>query len=329
MSKKPKPENRIWAYWRVLLDERVRTYVVVTAAALLVIFVAQLMSGSLIAGAVPFAIGLTALGLRWVGMPVVCVLSVAYFQALPFGIPINGGFPIDARQTHFRIQDLLLVMAVVVYLIAQYRVYSLAHMAVPDERQLRYQRGDKPDLRDPALISEQEVPQLMVAAAAVVIAGQMIWLGLSEVVLDFRQLPPIRPRQAGMFGSVEGAMPPQASRWLLFVLSFGVLVFVTRLAFWYWKLRTLNRAEAQMILADAGWAEMRREAARQETWRAWGKYRARRLLPKPKLKRRPSDPVKPWVGAAIFRSCLIMVIAGVIAILLVAFGVWLLDSRRR
>ncbi len=325
---KAKFENPIRAYWRVLFDERVRTYVVVTAAALLVIFVAQLMSGSLIAGAVPMAIGLTALGLRWVGMPVVCVAATAYFQAMPFGIPIGGSIPNDPRTTHFRIQDLMLATAVVVYLIAQYRVYSLAHLAVPDERLPRYRRGDdKPDLRDPDLITEQEVPQLVMMAAAVVVVGQLLWFALSEIVLDFHQMPPIRARQPGLFARDRDALNPQASRWLLFVLAFGLLVFFARLVFWYWRLRTLNRVEAQMVLADTGWAEMRREAARQETWRAWGKYRARRRLPRPKPK--PREPRKPWVGAALMRSGVINVIAVVIAITMVGFGVWLFDSRRR
>lgn len=317
--------NDIWAYWRVLLDERVRTYVVVTAAALLVIFVAQLMTGSLIAGGLPFAVGLLALALRWVAMPVVCVVAVVWFQALPFGVPIGGNYAIPTRATHFRLQDLLLGMAVVVYLVAQFRVYSLAHLAVPDERQPRFRRkSDKPDLRDPDLIDEAETPQLIVLAAVALVAGQLAWLAVNELVLDFHLFPPIRLRPAS---GRDGSVPLHESRFLLFVLAFGVGVFLLRLGFWYWRLRTLSRAEGQLVLADTGWTEMRREAARQETWRAWGKYRSREAPPKPKPKRR--EPGKPWVGAAMVRAFLIVGIAFVVTILMVCAGVWLMESRRR
>lgn len=319
-------KNDVWAYWRVLMDERVRTYVVVTAAALLVIFVAQLMTGTLIAGGVPFALGLFALALRWTAMPVVCVVAVVWFQALPFGVPVGGPGPIPAQFTHFRIQDLLLCMAVVVYLTAQYRLYSLAHMAVPDERLPRYRRNsDRPDLRDPDLIDEAETPQLLVLAAAALVLGQLAWLALTELVLDFHRLPPVRLRPPGF--ARDGSVPPHESRFLLFVLAFGGAVFLARLAFWYWRLRTLTPTEGQMILADAGWAEMRREAARQETWRAWGKYRSRVVKPKPKPKRR--EPAKPWVGAAVVRAFLIVAIAFVVTILMVCAGVWIMESRGR
>jgi hypothetical protein len=320
-------KNNLTFYWNRLLDERVRTYVVVTAAALMVIFVAQIMSGSLIAGLIPLIMGATALGLRWTAMPVLCVVAVAWFQALPFGVPVGRAFNQDPRFTHFRMQDLLLGAAVVVYLIAQYRVYTLAHMAVPDERDPRFRKANAlPDRRDPDLIDEREVPQLLVTAAVVLVAGQVAWLVLSETVLDFRQLPPIRLRPAAGV-RFDGAHSLATSRWLLFVITFGVTIFLARLAFWYWRIRTLNRAEAQLVLADTGWSEMRREAARQETWRAFGKYRHRPAPPRPKLKPKPR-PDRPWLGAAVVRGCLIVVIAVAIALLMVCAGVWIMDARR-
>lgn len=321
-------KNNLTFYWNRLLDERVRTYVVVAAAALLVIFVAQLMSGSLVAGLIPLFVGLTALGLRWVAMPVVCVITVAYFQALPFGVPVGRAYEIDPRFTHFRMQDLLLAAAVVVYLIAQYRVYSLAHLAVPDERDPRFRKANAlPDRRDPDLIDEREIPQLLVTAAVVIVAGQIAWLALSELVLDFHRLPPIRLRPAGGM-RFDGAHSPATSRWLLFVITFGVTIFLARLAFWYWRIRSLNRDEAQLVLADTGWSEMRREAARQETWRSFGKYRRRPAPPRPKLKPKPRSD-KPWLGPAVVRGCLIVLIALAIAIVMVCAGAWFMDMRRQ
>ena len=62
-------------------------------------------------------------------MPAICVIAVAWFQAQPLGVPVYKLEPIDPRFTHFRFVDLLLVAAVLVYLIAQFRIYTLAHSA--------------------------------------------------------------------------------------------------------------------------------------------------------------------------------------------------------
>jgi hypothetical protein len=311
-----KQEN-IRAYYERLLDERLRSYVVVVAAALLVIFVSGLIAGSLYAGLIPALAGIIGLALRWPAMPMVCVATVAWFQALPFGVPIVRMSPIEPRFTHFRIQDLMLVAAVLVYLIAQYRLLSLAHRAVPDERRVKARRADKqpPELRDAADVEEREIPQLLVVTAIVLLAGQALWLALSETILDFRSLPPFRLREGGFRDAWH-----YASREVMFALGLGFALFFGRLGFWVWKLKTMNRDEAQLALADTGWLEMRREAARQETWRVHGKLRARAkvVVPAPKRRKKPS---RPWLGQALGRACLTLLIAIVIAFLLVCAGV--------
>jgi hypothetical protein len=310
-----KQEN-IRAYYDRLLDERLRSYVVVVAAALLVVFVSGLIAGSLYAGLIPAALGFLGLALRWPAMPMVCVASVAWFQALPFGVPIVRMTPIDPRFTHFRIQDLMLAAAVLVYLVAQYRLFALAHRAVPDERRVKARRAVPAAAgpRDAADVEEREIPQLLVVAAAVLIAGQFLWLALSETVLDFRTLPPFRLRESGF-----GRSWYYTSREVLFALGFGFALFFGRLGFWVWKLKTMNRHEAQLALADTGWLEMRREAARLETWRVHGKLRARAkvVVPVPNRRKKPSEP---WLGQAIGRACLTLLIAVFIAFLLVCAG---------
>ncbi len=312
--------DNLRAYWQRLLDERLRSYVVVVAASLLIIFVLGLIAGSLYAGLIPVLFGLCGLGLRWSVMPIFCVISVAWFQALPFGIPVYSPPRIDASYTHFRISDLLLVAAVIVYLISQYRLYSLAHLAVPDDRIFRKRRKNElPDLRNPDLVEEREIPQILVIMALVLIVGQFLWLILSEVVLDFRILPPFRMRESGLRRDWSWTI---SSRLIMFAIGFGIVIFTGRLFFWWWKLRRLNAEEAQLILADTGWVEMRREAARLETWRSDRIDRKRaRLIPRAP-KRKPKNQ-KPWLGPALGRACLTLMVAIVIALVLVCGGSYL------
>ena len=313
-------KDNIRAYWERLLDERLRSYVVVAAAALLVIFVSGLLAGSIVAGLVPVLMGLCGLGLRWPVMPVFLVIAVAWFQALPFGVPGYSPRPLDPRFTHFRFGDILLVAAVLIYLIAQYRLYTLAHAAVPDDRIFRARRKQElPDLRDPARVEEREIPQVVVIAAAALVAGQFLWLFLSETVLDFHRLPPLELRE----GFPDRSLPYHASREVVFAVGLGVSIFLARLGLWYWRLRSLNRDEAQLVLADTGWSEIRREAARLETWRIYGKLRARAKVVVPVPRRKPKQQQEPWIAAAVGRACLTLFIAVFIALVLVCGGSYL------
>lgn len=313
-------KDNLRAYWERLLDERLRSYVVVALAALLVIFVTGLLAGSLPAGLTPALIGLFGLGLRWPVMPVFVVITVAWFQALPFGVPVFSPRPIDPSFTHFRFGDILIVAAVLVYLIAQYRLYAIAHAAVPDDRIFRARRKQEmPDLRDPDRVEEREIPQLLVLVGAALVAGQILWLFLSETVLDFHKLPPLELRE----GFRGRSLPYHASREVVFAVGLGLSIFFARLGLWYWRLRSLNREEAQLILADTGWNEMRREAARLETWRIYGKLRAREKVVVPVPRRKPKKKQEPWLAAALGRACLTLFIAVFIALILVCGGSYL------
>lgn len=314
-------KDNLRAYLERLLDERVRSYVVVVAAALLVIFVTGLIAGSLYAGLVPMLFGLCGLAFRWPVMPMICVVAVGWFQFHPFGIPLGATERFEPRFTHFRFGDLLLVAAVLVYLIAQYRLFALTHRAIPDDRLIPIRRTDQtqPELRDPDHVEEREIAQVMLIVGGALLAGQILWFLLSETVLNFRDLPPFESR----LGATSGSIPPLESREILFVLGLGLTIFFARLGFWYWKLRGLNRDEAQLVLADTGWSEMRREAARLETWRAYGKYRSRAKVaaPAPKKRRKRQEP---WLAKALGRACLTLMIAMVIAIVVICGFAWIL-----
>ncbi len=258
--------NSLPAYLKVLLDERVRGYVMVAGCALIAIFVIQLSTGSLVAGGVPMLIGILAMVLRWTAMPGFFVVTVAYLAVNPFVAPLPGGRS-SVMPSSFSPFDMLLVAAVLVYLHAQFRVYSLAKQAFPDER-VKAARSirDALDRRPPRLISENELLMMILFAVGMTIAGQFVWLFITQLEVDSKVFPPIRLRQF-----VRGRpdfFSSAVSRFLLFALGFGCVVGLTRLVFWYWQIRQWNREEAKLLLLDTGWLESRREYSRIETWRA-------------------------------------------------------------
>ncbi len=260
--------NSLPAYLKVLLDERVRGYVMVAGCALIAIFVIQLSTGSLVAGGVPMLIGLLAMVLRWTAMPGFFVVTVAYLAVNPFGAPLPG-MRSELSTSSFSPFDMLLVAAVLVYLHAQFRVYSLAKQAFPDER-VKVARSirDVLDRRPPRLISNNELLMMILFAVGTTIAGQFVWLFITQLEVDSKVFPPIRLRQFSLGRGRPDLTGIAVSRFLLFTLGFGCVVGLARLVFWYWQIRQWNREEAKLLLLDTGWLESRREYARIETWRA-------------------------------------------------------------
>jgi hypothetical protein len=331
-QEKPKNPNDIRDYWNRLLDERVRTYIVIAIAALMVVFLAQIMGGSLIAGGVPFLLGLLAMGLGWSALPVVVVVAVAWFQALPFGLPTGPQFSIPTSRTYFRITDIMLAGSVLVYLAAQYRVYSLAKRALADERPVNLVPiTEVIDKRSPDLIDDSEIPRSFMAIAGIVLLAQFAWLILNSVSLDFSQFPPIRPgvtdEERRMLPEGRTIYARVASRWVLFVLVSGVTVFLVRLGLWYWRLLTLTRDEARLIVTDTSWYEMRREAARQETWRISGIRKATAPVAIPKRVPRNQPPKPSRFFPLLVRGCFLVLIAMVVAVTLVCLGAGIMSSR--
>lgn len=301
------------SYFRRLADPDVRGYLLVVFAGLLVVLVALFQKGGPPALLIPLLFAAVGLFLRWTWAPAVVLAVACYLQFFPFILPDPQFlYPTPLRESHFNLADLLFTAAAVVYLAAQYRLYGLADRAVPDERP----RGDRQreraaDRRQPATISENEVPRMLWAAALLAFGGQFLWLLLTELEVSLLGFPPVRLRPDDRGRTVALDLPPGLSRFVLFAFAAGGFVLAARLAFGYWRLARLSADEGRMILIDGAWREQRREAARQETWRHWGKLRGRGVI----------GPAVPWrrVGRRVgrfTRGC--MVVAVVFGTLLVA-----------
>ncbi len=263
-------------------DPVARNYLFAALAALLVIAAVMFLRGGLPAALIPTVVAALGLLLRWTAMPRVFLLLLAYLIALPFGVPLGSAYS-DVPGSHFRVVDVILVGAVLTYFACQYRLSSLTLEGMPLDvpPHLRRKR-DRPPVRPGSLAPPEETGRLFAVIGLCLLIGQLAWLLVSELRIDFRVFPPVRlayptgpfPRPPGF-----GELSEPTTRFLLLMGLLAVVTVPAGLVFWYWRLARLNPAEARMVLLDTGWREARRELNRQEKWRAWGA--ARRLRARP------------------------------------------------
>lgn len=247
-----------------------RDYLFAGFAALLVVFVGMTLRGGVAAGAVAPAVGSLALLFRWTSMPVVFLLLLSYLLVYPFGLPYYTAGVNETVGSRFRTQDVLLVAAVLIYLSAQYRLLGLTDSLMPADPPARRAR------RPLAAAADGEFPQMMLAVAGFVLAGQVAWLGLTSLTLELDEFPPVKLGRPNPWLDEPYAPPGWLTRGLLLGGTAALGGFAARFGFWYWRLARMTRDEARMTLLDAGWRETRRELNRQEKWRAWGRARAAR-----------------------------------------------------
>jgi hypothetical protein len=260
-------------------DPGVRNYLFAGLAGLALIFVILFQNGSLEGGLIILLIGAGGLLLRWVAAPPFLLLVLVYFLAFPYGIP-DPGPPSAAELVYgrFRVADMMLTAAVVVYLGAQYRLFGLTQQALPQDVGVVQKRGVPPERRPARLIAANEIPRSLWVAGGVVLAGQFVWFLVTGLQVAAGDTIPLRYAEPSRFlsRSGPGTLIPPAQR---FVILTGMIVFtalLARLVFGYWRLRVMKPDEAGMVLQDAGWDESRRELTRVESWRRWGRERAER-----------------------------------------------------
>lgn len=257
-----------------------RAYTITALAALAMTFAVLFLNGSDVGAVMVVLFGSAALVLRWVAAPPFLVVMVAYFQLCPLGIPDLGSEnPYQVRETHFHVVDVVLVMAILVYLRAQYRVFGLVHQIVPFESVLR-RKGDAPTRRPSAHIRPDEIAWMVGIAGAIVLVGQGVWWLVNALELTpLDDGIPLRWADPSSLARYRREVPPGEFRpgQNRFFVILGGLLFGTlllRLAFGYWRLRMMSATEGAMVLTDTSWAESHRERVRVERWRIWGRKKA-------------------------------------------------------
>ncbi len=282
MSDSPQPEPKkdgLDPFRELIRNPAARVYLAVAGGGLLmtVLIVFQLYF-SAVGAALVFVLGLLGLLLRWTAMPVFLVAVIGYVTLAPLGVPLGFGKGTTLPSSQFQLRDLLLLPTVLTYLMAQYRLLSVLHAAVPFEAGGLYiRKRAKAAVRAPTPVSDGELGRLFLRVGAFTLVGQLLWLGLTWFQVDFRAIPPVTliPSDPNLNADSAYDFPdPMAvpfwlGRTLLAVGLFVALGVAVRLTFWFWRHSTLGREQAKVLLTDIQWAEHRREIDRQEKWRAW------------------------------------------------------------
>jgi hypothetical protein len=248
----------------------VRNYLFAGLAALAMVFVVLFARGSDLGGLLLVVLGSAGMVLRWPGTPPLFLVVLLYFLVFPYGVPPADYDPSAIARGSFRVGDMILAAAVLVYVACHYRVYALTARAVPADTPDPPRGEEKPPRRAPGNVRPEEVTRVVAIAVAAAIAGQFVWWGLTTATIDVLGDIPVRfDRPQPRRGSPDGrGYAGYATRLLLLVGLVAGGALLGRVVFGYWRLRRLGPAEGGLVVQEAGWDETRREDARVAGWRA-------------------------------------------------------------
>ncbi len=244
-----------------------RNYMVIAFVALLLYYVQMVERGSDSGVLIALLLAVPGLIGRWVISPFLFILLTTYLlidPELAFLMPIYDSFTRTWPRSYgrpnrdFEVADLLLTGSVLVYLIAQYRLLSIAHLGMPDDPPPRRkgQPEPTPPRRPPGLIDDRELFWLFGMAAFSTLMGTVIWLGIA------------RYENGARLGSVWGIEKPVA-RGMLFIWMFMTGVIMLQVYLRTRSLYRMTRREARLMLQDGLWQETRREQERIYRWKKW------------------------------------------------------------
>ena len=242
----------------------VRDYMFLGLAAALVLFLGLAFLSSLVPALLISLLAAAGIMLRFVIAPGLVILLTGYFLADPFLLLLSGSRSVAWRPENnsleytFALADLVIVMALLVYLLAQFRVLAFTRNAIPEFTRPRARRvGDKrPSARRPAEhVHESEFTFGILAAFLALIAGQLLTL------LVFA-LGPEEP-EFGLYGR------ERFDRLALYVWILVVSATLLTAAAAYIRVRRMTGEQARRFLENTAWNETQREQSRLQRWRVW------------------------------------------------------------
>jgi hypothetical protein len=188
------------------------------------------------------------------------ILILLFVHEMLFGVESFG----------FSLSDWLLVLGLLLYFFAQFRLHSLGRSLTPADTRARPEAyaGDEPESRPVASFQTDELLPLAWTIPALIVAGQFIWWFVAQteswtVVEDGAERLDMR-----------------VEVWRLFVLIWlvgGGAILIAGFLRILWLYR-MSASEAGMIGHDALWAETRGEQRRTSRWLAWLRHiQARKL----------------------------------------------------
>lgn len=250
--------------WWLIATPGARTYLIVGLAALMIHFLVMSGQGGELGAMLLIVLAVPGLIVGWVVSPALFILLSTYlfidpnFEGLTNGYRSRYSGSLRGPNTPlFSLEDLLLASSGLGYLIAHFRLQSLAFRGMPLEPRIKRKGESEKDLVRPhELVNDAEMGVVLVLTMSAVILGQFVWWLL--VMLERR------------FSIANVAMVQLViGRLMLFTFVFGGATFVATFVFSYFRWIRMNRHEAELILQDEVWAETRREHERILHWRKW------------------------------------------------------------
>jgi hypothetical protein len=244
-------------------ESAVVLYQVLCIAALGLILVPLTLRGLGPAELILLVVGLIGVLGRLRAAPVLllALLAIAEFRpAVSFGMTrrVFGGSRLD---------DWLLPCGVLGYVVAHYRLQSLARNVLPQDRR---QREPPPGgrvrwFRKGRLIRQRR------SAGLVTVGELFLFLMTLPLWVWFAML--FRTWLARRESVFEIRLHPAEARLVFTLWLFGVGGFIVASLLSYWRRRAMTAEEAALLLQDTLWRETRGEQRRLQRWLAWSRVR--------------------------------------------------------
>ena len=236
-------------------------YLVLTAAGLLVYFLVMGQTDNDIGALIAILIAIPGVLARWVMAPALVLAVTTYSRIDPgfmntFRLWSDRRWSVSRTPSGFSAEDAILAASLLAYVIGHYRLTSLVHQGMPEDRGFRGDReAAKPPARPADTAARDELPKVLFVGAGCVVVGQVVWLILTAVE---------RAQRPHVFAA-------GTARLLLVVWVVGGGLMLAAAALVYMRAARMSGREAALVLRDTHFHESRRETDRIHRWRQWFK----------------------------------------------------------
>jgi hypothetical protein len=252
------------SFWWVIATPATRVYLILGLASLMIYFLVIGSRAGDLGSMLIVAVAMPGLFAGWVVSPALFILLSTYLLIDPnfdgvlslFRTPFFGGRR-GAVTPLFSFEDVLLATSGLGFLLAHYRLQSLAFRGLPFEPRIK-RKGEKDEepVRPVSLVGETELGIGMILTVSATIVGQFAFWILIQVE---------RNAAISRYALVQTVI----GRLMLFLFVLGIVTCVSGFVFTYLRWRKMNRLEAEIILQDEVWSETRREHERILHWQKW------------------------------------------------------------
>lgn len=171
-----------------------------------------------------------------------------------------GETPFASRQAAIPVEDLLIIVSLLAYAAAQYRLFALGHRLIPTDPRPHPLRlaGDAPEVLPGDRVRLHELQDMIGTLGLTVALAFVTWVLIAH--------EPILPDE---LASDQLRLSGTARRILLLLWITGLTVVLAGQVVHLFRWLTMTRDEARMILHEEVWSETRREQRRIARWLAW------------------------------------------------------------